>query len=742
MNCITELYMSYSNGKLPEETISHGKIIEIVKGLPGVGFKLTDAGDYDIQNKKLRNVAPPETNNDVTTKSYVDNKALLVDGSNKMLGALNMDNRRVENLAPARHGYSDAVSSLHIHTFFFDLNTNDGKIEAQNPIDMKNQQISGVKDPTLHSDASNKFYVDSPLNFKADKTELANYLKKDGSISVTSDFDFGNNKISNLAEGTGNSDAVTKHQLQTGLSTKPNTNQVVLRDGSQDMTGNLNMSQKKIVNLADPTGRNDATGKGYVDRLFLDALRLDGSSKMTGNLDMSLNKIINCGQPTGAGDVTNKAYVDSEVGKTLKLDGSGVMTSVLDMNNQRIINLGNATHNQDAITLKQVNDGIATVSTENNKYTDQKILESHISTHANRKNVLSYAMDDGEFTEDFGIQDVTLIDFDDMPHKTNKKAFSMKVRRTTDGSNEYKGRFDFNLFKMYRDNKSDKYTVCVETYFQKSPFHGYEFESTLLGFEKLNMNIDLGTTIKVNSEYKYLRTILNLSPDGTSPSIQRRLYVNFKSNFDNDSPNLLPVFVLIYGIKGEAKSDLDMTIYDYEKATEVVDNNFQFHVPVNMNDHKITGLAPATKDTDAISKKFFIDNLIQPRITYVTTRNSGSKWTMKYGHLNDRGQNLQFPKIHINAVSISYHAIPQGNYRLAISFGTGQTAFFQFSYKGTGSNYISINRTFVNVTEMSIRTTHSQHTGGYVIHFHGNIEFNPGAYNYIAYDIYVIVRIE
>ena len=514
--------MSYSNGKLPEETISHGKIIEIVKGLPGVGFKLTDDGDYDIQNKKLRNVASPETNNDVTTKSYVDNKALLVDGSNKMLGALNMDNRRVENLAPARHGFSDAVSSLHLNTFFFDLNTNDGKIEAQNPIDMKNQKILGVKDSILHSDASNKFYVDSSLNFKADKTELANYLKKDGSISVTSDFDFGNNKISNLAEGTGNSDAVTKHQLQTGLSTKPNTNQVVLRDGSQDMTGNLNMSQKKIVNLADPTGRNDATGKGYVDRLFLDALRLDGSSKMTGNLDMSLNKIINCGQPTGARDVTNKAYVDSEVGKTLKLDGSGVMTSVLDMNNQRIINLGNATHNQDAITLKQVNDGIATVSTENNKYTDQKILESRISTHTNRKNVLSYAMDDGEFTEDFGIQDVTLIDFDDMPHKTNKKAFSMKVRRTTDGSNEYKGRFDFNLFKMYRDNKSDKYTVCVETYFQKSPFHGYEFESTLLGFEKLNMNIDLGTTIKVNSEYKYLRTILNLSPDGTSPSIQRR----------------------------------------------------------------------------------------------------------------------------------------------------------------------------------------------------------------------------
>ena len=691
MNCITELYMSYSNGKLPEETISHGKIIEIVKGLPGVGFKLTDAGDYDIQNKKLRNVAPPETNNDVTTKSYVDNKALLVDGSNKMLGALNMDNRRVENLAPARHGFSDAVSSLHLNTFFFDLNTNDGKIEAQNPIDMKNQKILGVKDPILHSDASNKFYVDSSLNFKADKTELANYLKKDGSISVTSDFDFGNNKISNLAEGTGNSDAVTKHQLQTGLSTKPNTNQVVLRDGSQDMTGNLNMSQKKIVNLADPTGRNDATGKGYVDRLFLDALRLDGSSKMTGNLDMSLNKIINCGQPTGARDVTNKAYVDSEVGKTLKLDGSGVMTSVLDMNNQRIINLGNATHNQDAITLKQVNDGIATVSTENNKYTDQKISESHISTHTNRKNVLSYAMDDGEFTEDFGIQDVTLIDFDDMPHKTNKKAFSMKVRRTTDGSNEYKGRFDFNLFKMYRDNKSDKYTVCVETYFQKSPFHGYEFESTLLGFEKLNMNIDLGTTIKVNSEYKYLRTILNLSPDGTSTSIQRRLYVNFKSNFDNNSPNLLPGFVMIYGIKGEAKSDLDMTIYDYEKAYEVANNKFELHVPIDMNGNEITNLKPPVTPADAVNKRHLF--LAHSGHFYwgKTVRTPGqSKY---YFHLTS-GLILDTPKMFdVNILLHAEKTYPLStNHKLNISNHRGLTLHYNINLSTRRTIDIGVNR--------------------------------------------------
>ena len=730
--------MSYSNGKLPEDTISHGKIIEIVKGLPGVGFKLTDAGDYDMQNKKLRNVASPETNNDVTTKSYVDNKALLVDGSNKMLGALNMDNRRVENLAPARHGFSDAVSSLHLNTFFFDLNTNDGKTEAQNPIDMKNEKISNLAEGTDNSDAITKHQLETGLAPKADKTELANCLKKDGSIALTNNLDLGNNKIVNVKEATSGTDAVNFTQLNNelfkylhksggdmtgdirmnnnriyGIGNVENDTSAVNRkyvndelDKKLDKNKDFSMGNNKITSLRNPDDSNELVNKSYVDRKVSQAggsvdltpyLKRDGTVSVTGNLNMSLNKIIDCGQPTGTRDVTNKAYVDSEVGKkpdinqVILRDGSNTMTSVLDMNNQRIINLGNATHNQDAITLKQVNDGIATVSTENNKYTDQQIAKSHISTHTNRKNVLSYAMDDGEFTEDAGIQDVNLIDFDDMPHKMNKKAFSMKVRRTTDGSNEYKGRFDFNLFKMYRDNKSDKYTVCVETYFQKSPFYGYEFESTLLGFEKLNMNIDLGTTIKVNSEYKYLRTILNLSPDGDSPSIQRRLYVNFKSNFDNNSPTLLPVYVLIYGIKGEAKSDLDMTIYDYEKAYEVANNQFQLHVPIDMNNNKITNLKPPVTPADAVNKRHLF--LANSGHFYwgKTVRTPGqSKY---YFHLTS-GFILNTPKMYV--VNILLHAektYPSStNHKLNIVNNHGTTYHYDINLSTRRTIDIGVNR--------------------------------------------------
>ena len=596
----------------------------------------------------------------MTTKSYVDNKALLVDGSNKMLGALNMDNRRVENIAPARHGQSDAVSSLHLHNFYFDLNTNDGKIEAQNPIDMKDQKISNLAEGTDNSDAITKHQLETGLAPKADKTELSNYLKKDGSIALTNNLDLGDNKIVNVKEATSGTDAVNFTQLNNelykylhesggdmtgdirmnnnriyGIGNVENDTSAVNRkyvndelDKKLDKNKDFSMGNNKITSLRNPDDSNELVNKSYVDRKVSQAggsvdltpyLKRDGTVSVTGNLDMSLNKIINCGQPTGARDVTNKAYVDSEVGKkpdinqVILRDGSNTMTSVLDMNNQRIINLGNATHNQDAMTLKQVNDGIATVSTENNRYTDEQIeknkkyvdyeiAKSHITTHTNRKNVLKYAMDDGEFTEDYGIQDANLVDFNYSPHTNNKKAFLLKVQKTKDGSSLFKGRFDFNLFKLIRDDYSDKYTVCLEIYFPKTDFD-LEFGSLKVTLEKTNMNTIRTTTVKTNTDHKYYRFIMNLSPDGSSPNIERRLYVTVQSTYDNRSLTLLPLYVLIYGIKGEAKNNLDFTIYDYEKAYEVVNDQFQMHVPVDMNNHKITNLKLPVTPADAVNKR-------------------------------------------------------------------------------------------------------------------------------------------
>ena len=62
--------MSYSNGLL--HSSSSRKTPQ--RGLPGVGFELTDDGNYDIDGKRLTNVAEPVDGKDATTRAYVDGK--------------------------------------------------------------------------------------------------------------------------------------------------------------------------------------------------------------------------------------------------------------------------------------------------------------------------------------------------------------------------------------------------------------------------------------------------------------------------------------------------------------------------------------------------------------------------------------------------------------------------------------------------------------------------------------------
>ena len=110
-----------------------------------------------------------------------------------------------------------------------------------------------------------------------------------------------------------------------------------------------------------------------------------------------------------------------------------------------------------------------------------------------------------------------------------------------------------------------------------------------MSFQGLNINIDYQAAKKSSNQYHYIRAILNLSSDGTSQSIQR-IYVDFKSTFDNSSPTKLRIYALIYGIKNDALHDLNQSIYDWEKAYEVSsDEKFTMHMPINHSRHQSLG---------------------------------------------------------------------------------------------------------------------------------------------------------
>ena len=101
--------MSYSNGLLSSPTTSstHGP-----PGPPGIGFKLTGDGNYDIDGKRLTNVSQPIDARDVATKAYIDvNKldVILRDGSQNMTGNLDMNNNKLTSLADSTDD-NDAVN--------------------------------------------------------------------------------------------------------------------------------------------------------------------------------------------------------------------------------------------------------------------------------------------------------------------------------------------------------------------------------------------------------------------------------------------------------------------------------------------------------------------------------------------------------------------------------------------------------------------------------------------------------
>ena len=90
--------------------------------------------------------------------------------------------------------------------------------------------------------------------------------------------------------------------------------------------GNFDLDGKRLTDVADPTDKGDATTKGYVvgenakqdiaiksKAEKADVLFLDGSQAMSDNLNMNDKKIINLETPTDGNDGATKQYVDDQI---------------------------------------------------------------------------------------------------------------------------------------------------------------------------------------------------------------------------------------------------------------------------------------------------------------------------------------------------------------------------------------------------------------------------------------------
>ena len=238
-------------------------------------------------------------------------------------------------------------------------------------INMNNNKITNLPEPTSNQDAATKAYVDS---HSGGGGGTGNYVSKAGdTMTGALNISMGESEISianaSIELNTG-SNGVAVGEIPTDTPTygiRSNSDLSFIANGNINLANSNAGEALKITNVATPTDSNDAANKQYVDNAVSGAgggdFMANGSIPATGDFNMNNHKITNLSAPTEYQDVANKEYVDSKVnsagnGKFLPLAG-GTVTGSVSMSNNKITSLGNPTIGTDAANKAYVDNAVS-----------------------------------------------------------------------------------------------------------------------------------------------------------------------------------------------------------------------------------------------------------------------------------------------------------------------------------------------------------------------------------------------
>ena len=595
--------MSYSNGLLSDQSYqTANKYVQ--RGLPGVGFKLTVTGDYDMQNKKLVNVDEGENNQDVVNKHQLDvglqtkpNKTsvLLLDGTTHMVGDLDlrgnkiilpgeiqMDRKLITNLDTDENQDLSAVNMITLKNKVepkADKNYVDFEITKQNAL-INNAFVKKTGDQ-MNGDLilpHDSYPVEGNTNKAISyETQREIFLSRQESFPMQADINMNNNFIQNIATPTSSHQVTNKGYCDYNF---------LNRQSGGVLMGPLSMNRNDLTGIPDtPKFGYSAVNKNYVDGEISKIpgtdtspfLKIDGSRAMTGNLDMGDHSIQKVGDPVNSDDVATKNYVDAEIGYIstpfLKLDGTRAMTGVLNMNDQKISNLKMPEFNTDAA---------------NKQYIDNTLAESHL-TSSHKSNEFKYLNDPNETSSEYNITVEAFTDFNESPHK-NKKAFQVTLTKDV-GTNDYRSRMGFNLYPL----PLGTYTIIFEYYFPENTNIQLSCQSTTAYVHKQIQ--------KDFTDYSKLLVQIN-NNSKTTPDY---IFFTIHGTAVVSNPE---GYIIVYGVKDWSDS-VDSSVYDdafYVQMFEYKNGDMQMQTDIDMNTHKIKNNPLPTNPTDLLTKESLITN--------------------------------------------------------------------------------------------------------------------------------------
>ena len=594
--------MSYSNGLLSDQSYqTANKYVQ--RGSPGIDFKLTDMGDYDMQNKKLVNVDEGENNQDVVNKHQLDvglqtkpNKTdvLLLDGTTHMTGDLDlrgnkiilpgeiqMDRKLITNLDTDENQDLSAVNMITLKNKVepkADKNYVDFKITKQNAL-INNTFVKKTGDQ-MNGDLilpHDSYPVEGNTNKAISyETQREMFLSRRESFPMQADINMNNNFIQNIATPTSSHQATNKGYCDYNF---------LNRQKGGVIMGPLSMNQNDLIGIPDtPKFGYSAVNKNYIDTEItkvhqnLDLtpfLRKDGQRAMTGSLNMNGNQIIRLKEPVSSSDASTKGYTDRKIDNIQKIDttlfikkdGSVPMAADLDMGTHKIENVKQPTSNTDVATKG---------------YLDNTLAESHL-TSSHKSNEFKYLNDPNETSSEYNITVDAFTDFNESPHK-NKKAFEITLQKDA-GTNNYRSRMGFNLYPL----PLGTYTIIFEYYFPENTNIQLSCQSTTAYVHK-----------QVQKDFtNYSKLLVQINNNSkTTPDY---LFFTIHGTAVVSNPE---GYIIVYGVKDWSDS-VDSSVYDdafYVQMFKYKNGDMQMQTNINVNNHKITNLNKGINDTDAVNK--------------------------------------------------------------------------------------------------------------------------------------------
>ena len=613
--------MSFYNGILNHYDESGSVNIKGARGVPGIGFKLDLNNDYDMQNKKLVNVKQGTNNNDVITKSQLDTKTSLLDGSRpsyvvndkaaiySSTGALHAQSLYLKD-TPDNAGNSDEIrimtehqSRSNVHLNIPDIQNFDGyggRPKSEFMITSVDQNVTGKKvfenievhDPTSNNQAANKNYVD----FKIANNDQ--FVKKTGDV-LTGDLILPHDNY----PVQGNTNKAVSYETQREI--------FLSRKESFPMQADINMNNKFIQNVATPTTSHQGANKGYCDYNFLNRQK---GGRIMGSLSMNQNDLFEIPAPKFGSSAANKNYVDGEITKIdttqfVKKVGD-TMTGVLDMGGNKINNVGTPyTYENNTVVnvgffnteLNASNSNVFTQLTNAYKqYVEDQLLQSHLLP-SHKDNAFKYLLDQDESSSERNITVNGIVDFNESPHK-NKKAYDIDLIYTQ-GTQNYDSQIGINIYPL----PVGKFTIIMEFYYPENNGITVSCQaSTAIINKQISKNFSDYIKLLVQFEDQKKAT-----PD--------YLYFNIRgSGTTSTNPEGYLVF---YGIT-EWLDSVNPEIYDNAVETSMFkyDNgNMKMNTVLDMNNKKITNLSDGTDANDAVnvSQMDRLENEIIPLQTFI-----------------------------------------------------------------------------------------------------------------------------